>query len=94
MTAEIIADYLAGMPLRKIAEKYYVSPCYIYSHTELRRGRMNLKVNKAEAVDLYLRGLSINAVARELDTSHSYIKTILKAAGVRIRTGRPKGEMK
>jgi len=85
---DIIADYLAGMPLRKIAEKYYVSPCYVYSHLEgYRRGKSS-KADKAEVVSVYLQGFSIVKTAERLGISKSWCKVILKDAGVRIRHGR------
>ena len=85
---DIIADYLAGMPLRKIAEKYYVSPCYVYSYLNGYRRGKNIKVDKAEVVSVYLQGFSIVKTAEKLGISKSWCKVILKDAGVRIRHGR------
>ena len=88
MTAEIIADYKQGIPLRQIAKKYYVSPCYVYSHLEGYRRGKNIKADKAEVVSVYLQGFSIVKTAEKLGISKSWCKVILKSAGVRLRHGR------
>ena len=88
MTAEIVQAYKQGIPLRKIAEKYYVSPCYVYSYLNgYRRGKSS-KVDKAEVVSVYLQGFSIVKTAEKLGISKSWCKVILKSAGVRLRHGR------
>ena len=97
MTAEIIADYLAGMPLRKIAEKYYVSHCYVYRFLDKnnRRGGGRKVLNCQEQIIAdYLKGEKTEVIAFRYGVSRQSVYNVIKGNNVPMRKGRPKGEMK
>jgi Mor family transcriptional regulator len=84
MNAEIIEDYKAGMLLKDIAAKYYVSPCYVYKHLKgYRRGKC-IK-HREEIRDRYLQGETIESLVKRYKVSRASVRHILKGYNIKIR---------
>ena len=94
---DIIADYLAGMPLRKIAEKYYVSHCYVYrflDKEERRGGGRKIDNCQEQVIADYLSGEKTAVIAFRYGVSRQSVYNVIRGNNVPMRKGRPKGERK
>ncbi len=83
---EIIKDYQNGMRVLDIMKKHHTTNIYNHIPKDMRRGRGNKdQIDKGKLIAYYLEPQSIEKVAKQFKTSRSYVKVILKDAGVRIR---------
>lgn len=86
----LVADYSAGMPVGKIAEKYGIHRSTVTAH--LRRRGVPAAVAgldrelSAEALRLYREGLSLREVGRRLGVDRKLVRTALVAEGEEIRS--------
>jgi hypothetical protein len=89
VTAEMVADYEAGMPTTQLAGKYGLSKASVLrllheAGTEMRRQPFShQEVN--EAVRLYAAGLSVAAIGSLLGAHPSKVWRALRARGVVLR---------
>jgi len=79
---EIIQDYIAGMPLRKIAEKYYVANIYAHLPKDLRRN--GTEFHNQLCID-YENGSSIKDLQTKYKITREYVYVLLKKYGIEIR---------
>lgn len=85
----LVADYSAGMPVGKIAEKYGIHRATVTAH--LRRREIPAPAagldrrQRAEAVRLYREGLSLREVGRRLGADRKLVRAALVAEGEEIR---------
>ena len=89
MKTEMIADYKAGLTLREIAKKYYVSHTYIYHHIpkDLRRQKKMTAYHK-DVIKDYESGMPVKEIAQKHDITYSYVHMILKGNNIALRKGR------
>lgn len=86
----LVADYSAGMPVGKVAEKYGVHRSTVTAH--LRRREVPAAAagldpgQRAEAVRLYHEGLSLREVGRRMGTGRKLVRAALVTEGEEIRT--------
>ena len=86
MMNEIIKDYQSGMRVLEIMKKHHTTNIYKHIPKNMRRGRGNKpSIDRAEVIARYLEPQSIIKVALEFGITRTYVKMILKDAGVRIR---------
>lgn len=93
MTAEIIQDYKAGLPLRKIAKKYHVSHCYVYRFLDkdTRRGGGRKIANcQEQIISDYLKGEKTEVIAFRYGVSRQSVYNVIKGNNVPMRKGRPR----
>ncbi|WP_297105147.1 helix-turn-helix domain-containing protein [Tessaracoccus sp.] len=85
----LVADYSAGMPVGKIAEKYGIHRATVTAH--LRRREVPAaaagldREQRAEALRLYREGLSLREVGRRMGTDRKLVRAALVAEGEEIR---------
>jgi DNA-binding CsgD family transcriptional regulator len=85
----LVADYSAGMPVGKIAEKYGIHRATVTAH--LRRREVPAaaagldRAQRAEALRLYREGLSLREVGRRMGTDRKLVRAALVAEGEEIR---------
>lgn len=86
----LVADYSAGMPVRKIAGKYGIHRSTVTAHLRRREvpgtcGGLDPE-QRAEALRLYRKGLSLREVSRRMGTGRKLVRAALVAEGEEIRT--------
>ncbi len=85
----LVADYSAGMPVGRIAEKYGIHRSTVTAH--LRRREVPAPVvglgreQRAEALRLYREGLSLREVGRRMGVDRKLVRAALVAEGEEIR---------
>lgn len=90
MREQIVQDYNAGMPLRQIAEKYYVSHCYVYYYLKgNRRGKVPKGYHKNLIAD-YISGMKVKDIASKYQVTKQTIINIIRGNNVPMRKGRPR----
>lgn len=86
----LVGDYLSGMRIDHLAERYGVHRATVFAHLRRRNvPRRPVGLNAAEAADavrLYRNGMSIRAVARQMGADRKCVHSALEAAGATIRT--------
>ncbi len=85
----VLADYKAGVPLKKIMQKHKVS--YQYASTTAKRHklpmrsirrRQDYKELKAEMIVDYKKGINCKVIARKFKVGNSFIFEALKSEGI------------
>ena len=89
MTASMIADYKAGMTLREIANKYYVSHTYIYHYLpkNVRRKEHMTDYHKDVIVD-YKQGMPLKDISFKYSITKDNVYHILKRNNIQLRKGK------
>ena len=88
---ELVAAYLAGAPQHELAARFGIHDTAVRAHLRRRsvlkqRPYRKLRGDALErAVELYNSGMSLRAVASEVDLSREAVRTGLLAAGIRLR---------
>jgi hypothetical protein len=85
----MVAEYVAGAPVKELIERYGVSRWVVLEHAR-RRGvaRKAVVVSKADAakvVDLYERGYGLERIVKKFGTNRPTIRDTVTAAGLEIR---------
>lgn len=82
----LVGDYLAGMCVKALAERYGIHRATVFSHLRRRNvpsRRPGLGLDeKAEAVHLARAGVSMRAIARRIGVDRKAVRAALVEAGV------------
>jgi len=82
----LIGDYLAGMSVKSLAERYGIHRATVFSHLRRRSvpsRRPGLGIDeKAEAVRLARAGVSMRAISRRMGADRKGVRLALVEAGV------------
>ena len=82
----LVGDYLAGMGVKALAERYGIHRATVFSHLRRRnvpRRRPGLGVDeKAEAVRLARAGVSMRAIGRRMGVGRKAVRVSLVEAGL------------
>ena len=88
----LVADYMAGVGVGELAERYGVRRATVAAHLRRRnvlRRRPGLDVNEqAESVRLYRDGMSLRAIGQRMGVDRKVVRALMVTAGVAIRQGR------
>lgn len=89
----LVGDYLAGVGINELAERYGVHRATVFAHLRRRnapRRRTGLDVDEqAEAVRLYRGGVSMRTIARSMGIGRKAVRAALLDAKVEIRRRAP-----
>ena len=87
----LVGDYLAGMGVKALAERYGIHRATVFSHLRRRNvpsRRPGLGTDeKAEAVRLARAGVSMRAIGRRMGVDRKSVRTALVDAGVILDLG-------
>ena len=82
----LVGDYLAGMGLRQLAERYGIHRATVFSHLRRRNvpsRRPGLGLDeKAEAVRLARAGVSMRAIGRRMGVDRKAVRAALVDVGL------------
>lgn len=85
---QLVGDYLAGMSVKSLAERYGIHRATVFSHLRRRSvpsRRPGLCLDeKAEAVRLARAGVSMRAIARRVGVDRKCVRLALVEAGVSV----------
>lgn len=83
---QLVGDYLAGMSVKSLAERYGIHRATVFSHLRRRNvpsRRPGLCLDeKAEAVRLARAGVSMRAISRRMGVDRKAVRAALVEAGV------------
>lgn len=83
---QLVGDYLGGMSVKSLAERYGIHRATVFSH--LRRRNVPSRRpglcpdEQAEAVRLARAGVSMRAISRRMDVDRKAVRTALVEAGI------------
>ncbi|WP_405218267.1 hypothetical protein [Agrococcus sp. Ld7] len=82
----LVGDYLAGMGVKQLAERYGIHRATVFSHLRRRKvpsRRPGLGFDeKAEAVRLTRAGVSMRAIGRRMGVNRKAVRAALVEAGL------------
>lgn len=82
----LVGDYLVGMSVKSLAERYGIHRATVFSHLRRRNvpsRRLGLGLDEnAEAVRLARAGVSMRAIARRMGVDRKAVRAALVEAGV------------
>lgn len=88
---QLVGDYLTGMRIDELAERYGVHRATVFAHLRRRNvPRRTVGLDEAEGADavrLYRSGMSLRAVARQIGVDRKRVRSVLETAGINVRTG-------
>lgn len=83
---QLVGDYLGGMSVKSLAERYGIHRATVFSHLRRRNvpsRRPGLSVDeKAEAVRLARAGVSMRAISRRMGVDRKGVRLALVEAGL------------
>jgi transposase len=90
----MVAEYVAGAPVKELTERYGVSRWVVWKHAR-RRGVVRKAVvlstaDALEVVGVYERGYGLERIAKEFGSNRLTIRNIVTAAGLETR---PRGRV-
>ena len=84
----LVGDYLAGMSVKELAERYGIHRATVFSHLRRRNvpsRRPGLGIDeKAEAVRLARAGVSMRAIGRRMGVDRKAVRAALAEAGLMV----------